>query len=370
MEMYLVLSDASIKNALKQMDKAGSKTIFVVEKGNVLAGVISGGDVRRAVLGKVNLNKRVTLIMNSTPTVVNEDYDINTVKKIMLTKKHEAIPVINSNRQVIDVLLWNRVFKEQQKRIYPKLNVPVVIIAGGEGTRLDPFTRILPKALIPIGDKPMIEIIMDEYAKFGISEFYISINHKKRMIKAYFDDNQSNFDIKYIVEDKPLGTAGSLKFLERQIHIPFFVSNCDILIDADYSKIYEYHKNNGLDLTIVSSIQHHTIPYGICEIENGGSLKSITEKPQYSFLVNTGMYVISPEVLSFLPVDEFCHMTHLIETLKNLRKHIGVFPVSEGSWIDVGQWKQYENTINDLFDNENVSTNNKAFSRELSGTFR
>ena len=370
METYLVLSEASIKDALKQMDKAGSKTIFVVEKENVLAGVISGGDVRRAVLRRVDLNERATLIMNSTPTVVNEDYDINTVKKIMLTEKHEAIPVINSNRQVIDVLLWDRVFKEQQKRIYPKLNVPVVIIAGGEGTRLDPFTRILPKALIPIGDKPMIEIIMDEYAKFGISEFYISLNHKKRMIKAYFDDSQSNFDIKYIVEDKPLGTAGSLKFLEGQIHTPFFVSNCDILIDADYSKIYEYHKNNGCDLTIVSSIQHHTIPYGICEIENGGSLKSITEKPQYSFLVNTGMYVISPEVLSFLPDDEFCHMTHLIEILKNLRKHVGVFPVSEGSWIDVGQWKQYEKTIDDLFGNENVSTNNKAFSKELSGTFR
>ena len=218
-------------------------------------------------------------------------------------------------------------------------------MAGGKGTRLAPFTYILPKPLIPIGEKPVIEIIIDEYIKFGVNNFFISVNHKANMIKAYFEDINHEYSIGYVIEDKPLGTAGSLKYLEGKIDSDFFVSNCDIIIKENYNSIYDFHKKNDNILTLVSSMQHHTIPYGVCEIENGGTLKSITEKPQYDFLVNTGMYILSPEALKYIPENEFFHITHLIEKLKDDGKKVGVFPVSEKSWIDIGQWTEYKKAV-------------------------
>ena len=192
----------------------------------------------------------------------------------------------------------------------------------------------------------------NEYAKFGMKDFYISINHKGKMIKAYLEDHEGDYFFRYISENKFLGTAGALKYLDGKLDSPFFVSNCDIIIKDDYTKIYDFHKKGGYALTLVASMQHHTIPYGVCEIENGGDLKSIIEKPQYDFLVNTGMYVLDPEVLGYIPENEFFHITHLMEKLKKEGLKIGVYPVSEKSYIDVGQWNEYKNAMKVMGDFE------------------
>jgi len=215
-------------------------------------------------------------------------------------------------------------------------------MAGGKGTRLAPFTNIVPKPLIPVGDKSMIELIMAEFEKYKMLDFYVSVNYKASMIKAYFEDVDHNYNVKYIDEDSPLGTAGALKFVENEFDNTFFVSNCDIIIKADYSEIYNFHVQGNYDITLVASMQHYQIPYGICELSKEGELLQIKEKPEYDFLVNTGMYLLEPKVLKLIPENKFYHITNLIEDIKKNGGKVGVFPVSEKSWIDVGQMEEYK----------------------------
>jgi NDP-sugar pyrophosphorylase family protein len=218
-------------------------------------------------------------------------------------------------------------------------------MAGGKGTRLDPFTKILPKPLIPIGDQPILELIMDRFHTYGMEQFYITLNHRSKMIKAYFEEFKTKYKIRYVDEKKPLGTAGGLKYLSDTTSGPIFVSNSDIIIEEDYGKILVFHKNNKNDITIVASVKNYNIPYGICEIENGGILKNITEKPNFNFLVNTGMYIIDSSVINLIPEGEFYHITDLIEDCKKTGGRIGVFPISEKSWIDIGEWEMYKKAL-------------------------
>jgi NDP-sugar pyrophosphorylase family protein len=221
-------------------------------------------------------------------------------------------------------------------------------MAGGEGKRLDPFTRILPKPLIPLGDEPIIMLIMKEFAKFGMKHFNISLNDKGRMIKAYFHDHEMPFQIDYIEEDKPLGTAGALKYMSGKIDRPMFVSNCDIIVRADYTELLKFHNKGEYDLTLVASMRHFVIPYGVCEVGSQGDLIDISEKPEYDFLVNTGLYLLNPETLNLIPNDRAFDMTDLITEVRSNNMKVGVFPVSEKSWADIGQWTEYRETIKTL----------------------
>jgi NDP-sugar pyrophosphorylase family protein len=189
---------------------------------------------------------------------------------------------------------------------------------------------------------------MDEFYKFGMSNFYISLSDKEKMVMAYFHDHELGYQIKYVHEEKPLGTAGALKYLESEMTDSFFVSNCDIIIRADYGAFYDFHKDGGYALTMVGSMRQYVIPYGVCEIDNGGVLKSIREKPHYDFIVNTGLYLLEPEVLQYIPENTYFDMTDLIRKVKDSGLKVGIFPVSEKSWVDVGQWAEYKNTIKQL----------------------
>ena len=345
---FLITKSSSIKNAMKQMNKIGEKALFIVDENRRLLGSLTDGDIRRWILKKGGLDEKIDRAYRKNPIFVTVDYDVEEVKQLMLDNKVEWIPVINGQREVIEVLLWQNIFGEAAVCLRPKLFLPVVIMAGGKGARLDPFTKILPKALIPIGERPIIKIIMDNFFEYGIEEFYVSINHKSKMIKSYFEEMNSNYTIHFIEEKFPLGTAGSLKFLQGITKDSLLVTNCDIIVKADLSEIVEFHNKNAYDMTIVGSFKHHTVPYGICEIENGGILKVLNEKPEYDFIVNTGMYVIKDSVLDLIPEDQIFHITDLIKHLKVNRGRVGVFPISERSWIDVGQWKEYHRAVREL----------------------
>jgi NDP-sugar pyrophosphorylase family protein len=237
---------------------------------------------------------------------------------------------------------------ESRSKLPSRLQIPVVIMAGGKGTRLEPFTRILPKPLVPIGEKTVIEIIMTRFQDFGLDHFYISINHMSKIIKAYFEERQLKCKISYLEEDEPLGTAGSLRLLQGKVEGPIFVSNCDNIIETDYANLHAFHMENRYDITLVASLKEFNIPYGVCEVEKSGSLSIIREKPEYNFLVNTGLYIVNDNLIRTIPEKTTYHMTDLINSVKKAGGNVGVYPIGDNSWIDIGAWSEYRNAINTL----------------------
>jgi hypothetical protein len=288
MKNILVREGITVKEALKRIDEAAKKILFVVNNREELLGALSDGDIRRHILKSGKLNDLIDTIYNKAPVCFQEPYSILDVKKKMLDLRIEVIPIIDENKRIIDILFWENIFHENEygRKDNKKLDIPLIIMAGGKGTRLDPFTKILPKPLIPIGDKPIIEIIMDRFSEFGIDDFYITINYKGEMIKSYFNSEESRYNIHYISESNSLGTAGSLKLLPRDIAETFIVSNCDIIVDANYYDVLKFHTSNNNSLTILGSIQHYVIPYGVLKFKEEGAVEEIIEKPEYDFTIN------------------------------------------------------------------------------------
>lgn len=341
--------DASIKEAMRLLDETSEKVLLIVNEDKTLLGSLTDGDIRRYILRTNNLKGIVENAYNNNVIFFFEhEHEIDDIKKVLLNKKIELVPIVDKNKRVVDFVTWEGVFGSDDENTKPKkrISAQVVIMAGGKGTRLDPFTKILPKPLIPIGDRPIIELILDKFKKFGIHEYYITLNHMSKIIRAYLEErNIPHTYIKFIEEPMPLGTAGSLRLLLGQFQCPVFVTNCDIIIETDYADLYDYHRKNNYDITLVASVKNYSIPYGICEIENGGSLIRIKEKPEYSFLVNTGLYVMNHEVFTLIPKDTVFNMTDLINAVKKEKGTVGVYPVSESSWIDVGEWAEYKKSI-------------------------
>lgn len=348
-ESIIINGNASVKEAMKQLDKTAEKILFVVDHDDRLVGSLTDGDIRRWILADGSLDERASVVCFKGTYFVERTHDIEEVKAVMFKRKIVYVPVVDANRRIFEFLIWDKLFGGRLKRkMKEPLDVPVAIMAGGKGTRLDPFTRILPKPLIPIGEKTVIELIIDKFLEYKVDHFYISLNDKAKIIKSYFEELDPKYRITYLRESKPLGTSGALKQLEGQIDGDLIVTNCDIIIDADYSEVLQHHKEKGNDITAVASVKNFKIPYGVCEIRNGGSLVSITEKPEYSYLVNTGMYVLKSSVLRYIPDNTFYHITQLISDVRSDGLKVGVFPVSENSWIDTGEWVEYRKALEKL----------------------
>ena len=344
---YIIKAQYSIREAVTKMDEDGIGFCALVDDHGRVIGVLTDGDFRRAVHQGVQLDSNVMEIINKNFISVQKNYLPEEIDSIFSTTIVRQIPVLD-DRKLIDVINIDQFYGDHKEKKKRAIDAPAIIMAGGKGTRLDPFTRILPKPLIPLGNDPVIKVIMDEFHKFGIDDFHISLNDKEKMVMAYFHDHDLKYNIKYIHEIKPLGTAGALKYLEGKFAVPFFVSNCDVIIRTDYGSFYDFHRNGGYALTMVGSMRLYTIPYGVCDVDSAGSLKAIREKPQFDFLVNTGMYVLEPSVLEFIPKDEYFNMTDLILKIQAKGLKVGIFPVSEKSWIDVGQLNEYKEIINKL----------------------
>ena len=258
---------------------------------------------------------------------------------MMLEKSIKALPILDDNRRIIDIILLNDISNISPSRKSLK-GVPVVIMAGGKGTRLYPFTKILPKPLIPIGDTPIVERIIDCYVEYGIDEYYMTVNYKKGMLRSYFCELNPDYRVKFVEEDKPLGTGGSIKLIEDKFNCPLFVTNCDALIRADYADIYALHRKCGNDITMVSALKNITVPYGVTNSGENGELISMEEKPKLSYFINTGMYVINPDTIDLIPDDTMFHMTHLVEKVMQQGGKVGTYPISEDSFLDMGEFEE------------------------------
>lgn len=341
----LIKPNNTILTSLRKMDEVRSKLLIVFEDGKYI-GLLSIGDIQRAIINSVDLNSSIFDIIRKDNIIVNPSHSIEDVKNIMISIRAEFMPVVNANSELINVYFWEDIFGGVQRKKETFLNLPVVIMAGGKGTRLQPITNVIPKPLIPIGDKTILEEIMDRFVDVGCHEFYMSVNYKAATIKHYLSElNNEAYNVSYFQEDKPLGTAGSMYLLKDKLNSTFFVSNCDIIIDQDFEDIYEYHKTNKNDITIVSALKNHTIPYGTIETGKNGILKKLSEKPQVTYQINTGVYILEAHVLNHIPEDEFYHITHLIENIKEKKGKVGVFPISEGAWQDIGEWDEYKKVL-------------------------
>jgi len=346
MKQNLVSPDITIKQALKALIKVGGKCLVVADKNRSLLGTLSDGDLRKVILKGVSLDTSIEGFYQTKPVFLVEGvYNLVEAKKRFLEKKLDIIPVVNREDKVVDVLVWNKMFKDKEHELHNQLDVPVVIMAGGKGTRMEPFTKVLPKPLLPIHDKTIIEHIIERFTDLGCSDFYITVNYKGKILKAYFEELQPEYRLQFVEEQEPLGTAGSLKSLQGCFNKPVFVTNCDIIVKANYASIYEFHQAGGYAVTLVASTKEYIIPYGTCELNKDGHLNHINEKPKYDFMVNTGLYVLNPELMEMIPENKFYHITHLIEEVINRGLKVGVFPIVEEAWIDMGQWTEYKKAI-------------------------
>lgn len=250
-------------------------------------------------------------------------------------KEYQCVPVINNGNLICIA------YRGGYTVDFP-INIPVVIQAGGLGTRLYPYTKILPKPLIPIGEKPILEHIIDKLNMVGCTEFFVIVNHKKAMIKSYFSEIEKDYTISFIDEDVPLGTGGGLSLLKDRVKGTFILTNCDVLLDIDYSKLLSYHRKNKNVITMACANKKIVIPYGVITADSTGKIIDISEKPEFTFLTNTGLYVVEQEVVDNMKGGENIGFPTVFDNYRNKGSNVSVYEIEETQWMDMGQLDELE----------------------------
>jgi dTDP-glucose pyrophosphorylase len=342
-----ISSSVSLLDAMKVMDEQKVKILFVCD-GEHFEGLLTLGDIQRAIIRNVALKEPVGRILKKKKIYGYLSEGEDSIKEKMRKMRAEVMPIVDEQGELVDVWFWNDLFKKAELNEREKINLPVVIMAGGKGTRLKPITNVIPKPLVPIGDKTILETILDQFEEIGCTKFYMSVNYKADIMKYYLGQLDHKYDVEFFQEDKPLGTIGSVSLLKGKISTPFFVSNCDSINEQDYRDVYDYHVSNHNDLTIVTMVKSFRIPYGVIETGEDGLMVALSEKPELTYQVNTGVYILNPSCIDEIPEGEFFHITHLMEKIKARGGRVGCFPVSEHAWKDMGEWPEYLKMIDVL----------------------
>lgn len=339
LQKFVAKRTVTIAKAMTKIDENAHGMLFVVDDNNVLLGSLTDGDIRRWLIKTGDMYAPIENAMNQAPKKMMSG-EQRQAAAFMKEHHIKAVPIVDLQNRILDIVFEAKALQWEGMQHDLLHDVPVVVMAGGKGTRLYPYTKILPKPLIPIGDIPILERIINRFCDYGAKEFYMTVNYKKNMIKSYFAELNTDYTIEYVEEEKPLGTAGSIKLIEKGFETPIFVTNCDSLIQADYTDMYQYHKTSGNAMTIVSALKNVTVPYGVLNFKEDGVITSMEEKPNLSYFINTGMYIMNPEVIDKIPDDTFFHMTHLVEALMNEGYQVGMYPVSEDSFLDMGEFEE------------------------------
>ena len=341
---YIVKNNITVKEAIEKMEKNNIKAVVVTDDDDVVVGLFSNGDMRSFFLKGGSLSVSICDAMNKNPMLYYSEEEVKEERK---HTNRVIYPIIDSKKRIIDILDYDKA--NINDKISDTLrDIPLVIMAGGKGTRLYPYTKILPKPLIPIGDITITERIINSFEKYGCKNVIMILNHKANMIKAYMGELDKDYRIDFVEEEEFLGTAGGLKLIKDKVNSSFFLSNCDILVNADLECIYKTHKLKGNKITIVCSMKDIVIPYGVVETDNDGMITSMKEKPGFSFLINTGLYMIEPEVIDDIQDNEVIHLPDLAQRYMERGEKVGVFPISEKAWMDMGQFNEMENMIKNL----------------------
>lgn len=336
-EAFYIEQQNTILEAMQKIDRNSRKLLFVQDEGVLLAS-LTDGDIRRWMMKGGDLRAEVRQVANYQPLYLQEG-QAQKAMPIMREYGIEAIPLVNEKHVITEIIFQNRLEVRPPEFA---INIPVVMMAGGFGTRLSPYTNILPKPLIPIGDYPIAEHIINRFCIYGCNQFYMIVNYKRNMIKAYFDELEKDYELSFIVEEKPLGTGGGISLLKGKISGTFILTNCDIVIDDDLTKAYRQHVESGNVITMVCSLKNFTIPYGVVNIGKDGMIESMQEKPNMSFFTNTGCYFVEPEVIESLAYNEPVDFPAIIERYMGEGKKVGIYPISEDAWLDMGQFDELE----------------------------
>ena len=335
---------APIIDAMKLMDVNHIRMALVYDEARFL-GILTIGDIQRAIIANPDMQRSVENILESGKCYATPENSVEEIKKLMLPIRAECMPVVNKEGNLEGLYEWQDLFDTAKEAVREKIDLPVVIMAGGAGTRLKPLTNVIPKPMIPIGEKTILEVILEQFESIGCRKFFMSVNYKAEILQYYLSTRERQYEVEYLKEDKPMGTIGSLSLLKGKIDKPFFVSNCDILIDQDYRDMYEYHERAGNEITIIGAIKHQRIPYGVVETGPDGIITALKEKPQTTYMVNTGVYLLNPSTIAEIPEGCFFHITDLIEKIRSYGGQVGCFPVSENAWTDIGDWEEYSKLV-------------------------
>ena len=337
---FLVDQDCSLISAMQKVDKSGLRSLVVIDKKKKLLGTLTDGDIRRSILRTNNLSKTIKKIFNKKPAFVFENnFSIKKTKEIFEKKNCDIIPVINENRVVKDVIL-SKNFSSKKISSQEK-NLPIVIMAGGYGIRLKPFTNILPKPLIPVKGKAVLEHIIDFFSFYGYNNFNLIVHYKYDIIRSFLKSIKSNLKFNFFKEKTPLGTAGGLNFLKKKISGNFILTNSDTIFDLNINNFVNFHKKNNFQFSMIVTKKKYQIPYGICDINQKGIIKKLSEKPNMHFNINSGLYILNSKCLKYIPKTGKFDITELINKLLKNRIKIGAYFVPDSSVIDVGKWSDF-----------------------------
>lgn len=333
-QKYCIGKDVSVRDAMSAIDKVEPQIVFVLDERKLLAS-LTDGDVRRYLLKGGKLTDKAIDAANKSPKTA---MDVQTASSIYNSRNYIAIPIVDDKMEIVDIYIGK---KKTGTRV-ANLDIPVVINAGGKGTRLEPYTKILPKPLIPVGELPIIEHIMQRFMEYGCEQFSIIVNYKKELMKAFFADSEKKYNVTWYDEEKPLGTGGGLCYLKHKLDKTFFFSNCDNLLLSNYESMLRFHRENKHVITMVCAYKNVKIPYGVIEMGENGSIVEMKEKPEFSFLTNTGIYIVEPEVLDDIEDGVPVGFPDIIEKQRAKHRKVAIYPVSESDWLDMGQLSELE----------------------------
>ncbi len=348
LKKLMTSADTTIKEAMQKLNETAEKILFVVDNKERLLGTVTDGDIRREIINNAGFQDSIEDVIQRKFTAIKQGMPgINEyAKQMMVERKIEQIPILDEDNVIVDVMLWTDLLGEEMHLQTPTLKQNyVIIMAGGKGTRLDPFTKILPKPLIPIGNKTVIELIMERFYRYGFYNFIYTLNYKKEYLKLYLKENNFPYSIDWVEEPDFSGTAGSLTLLQDKLKDTFFVVNCDSLLDSDFEDILKWHKENNAAMTIIGCHNEVKIPFGVLELSNG-RLERILEKPVHDVIINTGIYVMEPHVISYIPKGRAVDMNEVIDLISKKEK-VSIYPISTG-WFDIGQWEEYRKLVNNF----------------------
>ena len=326
---------STIKEALEIIDSGAVKITLVVDENGKLLGTITDGDIRRAILKGKRLEDNISNIYYKNPVTVSIDESKENIINLCTSKKIYQIPVVDKEGKVVKIILLDEILKPKE---YPN---KVVLMVGGLGTRLRPLTENIPKPMLSVGGKPILQTIIEQFRNYGFKNFILCVNYKADIIKNYFQDgNKFGVNIEYVIENKRMGTAGALGLLKEKPKEPFFVMNGDILTNVNFENMLEYHTSHNSTATMAVREYDFQIPFGVVKMKDN-EIKAIEEKPVYKFFVSAGIYILNPECIVYIPKDEFYDMPILFEDLIKDNKKTHSFPIRE-YWMDIGRLEEYE----------------------------